>query len=246
MSRVSLIERHEWGAKPPMRGGYPNHPGRPNRVTIHHVGGSRAVNWRGAKTVLAIQRIHQEAEPKGRGWPDGGYHVVIDPYGGAWRMNPYHLRSNHAGKKGWNNNSRNIGISLYGNYETGDVITDDAYATLVMLLADICEEFDIDPVGSWQDIDGSARPTIMGHNENGGVTKACPGRNISMILPRLRRDVDSAIEGARAREVSRSLTKPVQVRTPALRAQVEVGMGATPIVAIIAIVLLLIRMREGK
>lgn len=255
MPRVSLIERHEWGAKPPLKGGYPRHARKPDRVTVHHVGGSRAINWQGAKTIQAIQRIHQAAPPDGRGWPDGGYHAVVDPFGGAWRINNYWLRSNHAGVAGWNNNTANIGLSLYGNFDTGDVISDAAYETLVKLLADICEEFDIDPMGSWTDPkDGNVRPNIMGHRDNGGVTKTCPGRTIYAILPKLRRDVAAMIEGTRAVALSESLTKPVRVgveavtreEAPALRAEFEVQASATPLLVLIAVIVLILRMRGDK
>lgn len=251
MARVSLIERHEWGAKPPVRGGYPRHPGKPNRITIHHVGGLTADHWQGSKIPLAIQRIHQaDVKDDGRGWPDAGYHILLDPMGGAWRMNDYWLRTNHAGIAGWDNNSNNIGVSIYGNFDKGDVLTQATRETLVRLLADICEGFDIDPMGSWQHPkDGQYRPNIMGHRDNPGVTKTCPGRNIHDLLPGIRRDVQAEMENARAITLSESLTKPITVTNipaSALRAQVEVGASATPILAIIAIILIIVRMRERK
>jgi hypothetical protein len=248
MPRVSLIERHEWGARPPARGGYRKH--NPNRISVHQVAGMSAANWQGAKTIKAIQRYHQTAKPKGRGWPDGGYHVVLGPDGSAWRMNEYALRTYHAGvkEKGWDNNTGNVSVSLYGRYHEGDVMTQEIYDSLVNVLADICEQFDIDPMGTWMHPkDGVSRPNIMGHNDNPLVDKQCPGKNIEPHLPQIRRDVRAKIEGARAFEVSRALTKPVRVSAPpAFEAKVRVGASSTPIVAIIAIVLLLIRMKEGK
>lgn len=248
MSRVVLIEKPQWGGKPPVRGGYRRHSRKPDRFTIHHLGGSRASYFRGIKSIQSIQAAHQTAKPKGRGWPDTGYHVVLDPLGSAYRMNDYLLRSYHSGVKGWNNNTANIGFGLYGNYDTGDVVSEAMYKTLVLLLADNCERFDIDPLGSWQDKDGTMRPNIMGHRDNGGVTKSCPGRNVYSILPKLREDVAAVIDGTRAMAVSHSLTKPVRVSVPAIKAQgsIELQSSSSSVLIVIALIIFLIRMREGK
>jgi len=114
-------------------------------VVVHHAGVDGA-------TVEAIRRYHKEVN----GWPDIGYHYVVDTDGHVTKTNPLTAVSYHA--RGVN--IRSVGICLLGNLEKHPP-TEAQVRALGQLLDELERGL-------------GRRLRIVGHGEVGQTT--CPGR----------------------------------------------------------------------
>jgi len=172
-----VIERSDWGAQPPNTPWTTHYP---KKITIHHTGGRTSGYWQGATTMRAIQDGHiKPTSQGGRGWKDIGYHYVIGPDTSIWRGRP----EDKVGAHVRNNNTGNVGISVYGNYNQED-IRQDVYATLVELIADIASRYNI--------------PTQMIFLHRQLQSTDCPGSNLAIRINQIRKDVADVLAGGSA------------------------------------------------
>jgi N-acetylmuramoyl-L-alanine amidase len=124
-------------------------------IVLHHCG----VNAKRPEAGWHVY-IHNVARyhVNNNGWPAIGYHYMVDPDGGTWKVNPCKLRTYHA--KG--GNTHTIGICLIGNFtkqSPGEVQLQAARE----LIADIRR----------------AMPGInyvIGHRDVHGSSTSCPGK----------------------------------------------------------------------
>jgi hypothetical protein len=164
---MPVIARATWGAmaaKPALMdknvGGY-------SRITVHHSADAHPVELDGsaARTYEAardIQRAHMNGKETHYG--DIGYHFLIDPSGRVLEGRKLMWQGAHA--KG-DNNVRNVGICLIGNFDE-DKPTQDALNALKSLLEDLRKTYDID------------RQMVYGHRDLRGTR--CPGENLARWL----------------------------------------------------------------
>lgn len=151
--RPHIVERSEWGARPPRRG-FGNHT--PNRISIHHTDSSPN-DANPAQAVRDIQRAHLN-----QGWTDVGYHFLIDQHGTIYRgRGENHIGSHVAGA-----NTGNLGISLIGRYDTSMTPPQAQLQAASQLIRYLSEKYGIN----------INRSKIKGHGEQNAT--ACPGRQI--------------------------------------------------------------------
>lgn len=115
-----------------------------------------------------------------RGWGDIGYNYVIDPLG-----NVYQGRSGAAGviaAHASGSNQGSVGISVMGNYETGQPPV-RAVRSLEKLLGILGTKHKIDPSGQTT-FRGKKGPTVLSHRDLGQTS--CPGGNLYDDLPSIR------------------------------------------------------------
>jgi N-acetyl-anhydromuramyl-L-alanine amidase AmpD len=129
-----------------------------SRITIHHsakyskeIGTPSSLNVAGA--IKDIQTVHRRDE----GYGDIGYHFLIDPAGRIWQGRLLDWQGAHAGGE---NNVANIGICLFGNFNT-ERPDPRALAALEKLVDALCERHDI------------ARSRVFGHRQLRSTE--CPG-----------------------------------------------------------------------
>ena len=129
------------------------------RVTIHHTWKPTVDQWRGRRSMDALERFYRL-----KGWPSGP-HLFIAP-DGLWAGTPLSTPGTHAGSC----NRDSIGIEIVGDYDrqTWDVgLRERVYQILVLLL-------------HWL---GATETAIRGHREC-LANKSCPGTAIAMDLVR--------------------------------------------------------------
>lgn len=161
-------------------------PGHWNVIVVHHSASPAA-------TVQSMDNYHRDV----RGWPNGlGYHFVIGNgvnttdgriyVGSRWKrqISGAHCRSKSGRYFGaWRHsgyfNTHGIGICLIGNFEN-DRPSQAQLAALEQLTEFLCSETGINPAH------------VYGHGEVTHKT-ACPGRQLSRELPRLRAAVARAL-----------------------------------------------------
>ena len=154
------------------------------KIIIHHTATTSDLDDP-ESAIRAIYYYHAIS----RGWGDIGYNYIIDQYG-----NVYEGRAGGEGVVGGHSagfNVGSIGISILGNYEESE-LSYDALVSLMALIQDQAEEFDIDVEGS-----SSFRDRILenvsGHKDSDAT--ACPGEHVYELLPYIRSSIASAIEG---------------------------------------------------
>jgi hypothetical protein len=106
--RIRVYTRKDWGAKAP-RGPYAD-LGPLRTAVIHHggpVGGPRRTFKAAAQTCRDWQAFHQNPAPKGRGWNDIGYHILVDAWGRLYLGRPAdklgaHVLGQNTGRVGIN------------------------------------------------------------------------------------------------------------------------------------------------
>jgi len=167
---IHTIPRSAWlgtDAAPP----YIKH--KPARIIIHHSESPTVAGYSGNKTIKAIYDYHT----KHNGWTDVGYHYMVSPDGSTiFEGRPADRIGSHCGGSPTKGHARqfgntgSIGICLIGNYET-DKPTTEALRTLAVLIFDLCEKWNIDPLH------------IYGHCEawQPAGTK-CPGEHLYKAL----------------------------------------------------------------
>lgn len=113
LKTVKFITREQWGAKPPIRVIKNTH--LPTDITIHHASEDisdkikRMYAFNGVKTMREIQKYHQENLQQN----DLGFHLLIDYEGNVYQGRDLEKNGIHVKM----NNTDNIGIVLYGNFE---------------------------------------------------------------------------------------------------------------------------------
>jgi len=175
---LAVIKRETWGAAPP-KTAWRDHT--PDRITIHHTAGGTTDKFKGHETIRAIQKFHQDAPVKddsgkriggGRGFKDIGYHYIIAPDGSVYEGRPETVIGAHV----TNDNTGNVGISLYGNFDT-EKPTWEQIDTLPQLIAEISARWVI--------------PTtrVFIHKQRDTSTD-CPGANLAPVLSQIKASVD--------------------------------------------------------
>ncbi|MCY2961460.1 MAG: peptidoglycan recognition family protein [Planctomycetota bacterium] len=161
---MPLVARADWGAMKAKPGLMDRTVGAYSRITVHHSADNDPVVLDGsaARTYEAmrdIQRAHMNGKETHYG--DIGYHFVIDPYGRVLEGRELAYQGAHA--KG-DNNVRNIGICLIGNFDE-EKPTDAALTALRRLIDDLRTRYSI------------ARNMVYGHRDLRSTR--CPGENLA-------------------------------------------------------------------
>jgi N-acetylmuramoyl-L-alanine amidase len=165
-----VIPSEEWrGAKSPIS--LVSH--KPTRIVVHHSWSPSAADWKGAGTVKAIYDYHV----KSRGWLDIGYHFIISPDGSeiyecrpADKIGAHCGGSPPAGVERIFGNTGSIGICLIGNYDV-EKPDRDALRTLAVLIADLCERWQINTAAIFGHCEAWSKPP-----------KTCPGKHLYQAL----------------------------------------------------------------
>lgn len=143
-------------------------------VTIHHTYRPTINQWRGARSMAALERYYRDTvlNPDGtRGWPAGPhlFLAVGSPRpadDGIWAGTPLADRGVHAGKC----NSNHIGLEIVGDYDLAPwspALAEQVYSLVALL----CR---------WG---GFGPDRVHGHRECNSP-KTCPGAAISMYAVR--------------------------------------------------------------
>ncbi len=161
---LPVIARAEWGALKAKPALMDKTVGAYSRITVHHSADNDPVVLDGspARTYEAmrdIQRAHMNGKETHYG--DIGYHFVIDPYGRVLEGRELAWQGAHA--KG-DNNVRNIGICLIGNFDE-EKPTEASLTALRRLLDDLRTRY------------GIARNMVYGHRDLRSTR--CPGENLA-------------------------------------------------------------------
>lgn len=143
------------------------YPEKVTKIIVHHTASTANLD-NPKQAIRDIAYWHT----KGRGWGDIGYNYVIDPVGNIYegRYGGEKVVGAHAGKS----NTGAIGISVMGNYETGDV-SDASLVALARLTSEKTKIHTIDPLGK-SIFRGEMSNNILGHRDVMSTT--CPGKNL--------------------------------------------------------------------
>ncbi|HBL16333.1 MAG: hypothetical protein A2X36_02885 [Elusimicrobia bacterium GWA2_69_24] len=146
----------------------------PSRITVHHTAGARTFDR--AKSIQQLRQIqyyHMEGRAReGKDtWADIGYHFVIDGDGRIAQGRPTDVLGAHVGS----HNQGNVGISLMGNFDK-EQPTAPQLESLRRLSAYLASKYRFDPQQDGR-FEGHYR-----YNDTG-----CPGKNVIVRLPELRR-----------------------------------------------------------
>lgn len=105
-----VLARSAWTGRQPI-GARVNKMSGVGRITLHHEGGSDAVEFTDrARTADRLERIRRYH--LGRGWGDIGYHYIVDRAGRVWQGRPVSLQGAHVR----DHNEHNIGVMCLGNF----------------------------------------------------------------------------------------------------------------------------------
>jgi len=114
MKFVDFITRKEWKAKLPRRPFFEKQI--PQRITVHHfigfdedISAKQMYGFDGIETMLALQKHDMKVLQLN----DIAYHLIIDREGKVWEGRDFDCVGNHVKS----NNTNNIGILLYGNFQ---------------------------------------------------------------------------------------------------------------------------------
>lgn len=130
------------------------------RIIVHHSAGPDD------ETVAAIRAFHTAAPPKGRGWSDIGYHLVIrraPQLGNVWTVEAGRQMA-LVGAHDADQNADSIGVCLCGDYSKGPVPW-PAWLVLVGTVAGLCKQFRL------------TSAEVEGHREHepASTPTKCPG-----------------------------------------------------------------------
>ncbi len=164
--RPDVVSRAEWSANPPI-GAYIPH--QPFRFAQHHTAGKRVATLADG---IAEQQFIQDFHQNGRGWQDIGYHFTIDDSGRIYEGVPPQFRGTHVG----GNNTGNIGISYFGNYQlSAEFPTQAALDALPKIWSYLAFEYGVNP------------DSLFGHRDY--TATSCPGDNFYSRLTELRNNI---------------------------------------------------------
>ena len=166
IAKPLIITREQWSAKPPI-GTYVPH--NPYRFAQHHTAGRRVSTLTQG---IAEQQFIQDFHQNGRGWQDIGYHFTVDDSGRIYAGVPPQFRGTHTG----GNNTGNIGIAYFGNYQiSGQVPTQAALNALPKIWSYLAFEFGVNP------------DSLFGHRDYKATD--CPGDNFYPRLTEMRNNI---------------------------------------------------------
>jgi len=166
IAKPPVITREQWSAKPPI-GSYVPH--NPYRFAQHHTAGRRVATLAQG---IAEQQFIQDFHQNGRGWQDIGYHFTVDDSGRIYAGVPPQFRGTHTG----GNNTGNIGIAYFGNYQiSGQVPTQAAIDALPKIWSYLAFEFGVNP------------DSLFGHRDYKATD--CPGDNFYPRLTEMRNNI---------------------------------------------------------
>lgn len=132
-----------------------------NAIVIHHTGADLDPD------AATIHDWHKQ-----NGWNGCGYHYIIRKDGGIECGRPKWAVGSHA----YGRNSDTVGVHVGGEFTSSEP-TAAQIESLAALLADLCDEYDIDPATA-----------IIGHRDTPTPT-ACPGDILYGMLPQIRETV---------------------------------------------------------
>ncbi len=188
---LPVIARATWGALKSKPALMDRTVGAYSRITVHHSADNDPVVLDGStsrtyEAMRDIQRAHMNGKETHYG--DIGYHFVIDPYGRVLEGRELSYQGAHA--KG-DNNVRNIGICLIGNFDE-EKPTEASLTALRRLLDDLRTKYDI------------ARNTVYGHRDLRNTR--CPGEALARWVISYRGGPPGAVtaQAAAPRRPSRS------------------------------------------
>lgn len=203
-----VVTRSGWGADEAlMTWGEPEYS--PAQViTVHHTAiptGEEYEDYRDA--VQEVYHFHSWPDPKGQGWGDMGYHVIIDPNGAVYtgrhagaddspifkpgselRPGAEIVTAGHVAGA----NSGNIGVCLIGDF-TDALPSKAALHSLDIVLTRLCSGLGINPFAQVRYVNpvsglATTVPAVSGHRDwrSIGRLTACPGDLLHAVLPLLR------------------------------------------------------------
>jgi len=85
---------------------------RVQRITVHH-DGMPPVSLRSRNDVRERLEMIRRSHVEHRQWADIGYHYIVDPLGNVWEGRPIRYQGAHVA----NQNERNLGVLVLGNFE---------------------------------------------------------------------------------------------------------------------------------
>ena len=188
----AIVTRARWGADEKLRTLNGKRCAKPDYDTtlraaiVHHTAGAnRYSRSDSAAIVRGIYAFHTRS----KGWCDIGYNFLVDRfgtvfegrYGGVWAV----VHGAHATR--WNGET--VGVSLMGNFDTGQP-TAAMMTSTAKVLAWKLEGFYRDPRGKVT-LAGKRIDVIAGHGDV--MQTACPGRNVRSRMGALRKAVDRRV-----------------------------------------------------
>lgn len=159
------------------------YPAKISKIIVHHTASTANLD-NPKKALRDIYSWHT----KGRGWGDIGYNYIIDPYGNIYegRAGGEMVVGAHAGRA----NTGSIGISVMGNYETGDV-SEKSLVALTRLISEKTKIHGIDPTGR-SGFRGQTTANLLGHRDV--MSTSCPGKSLYDKLPLVAQLAKSSIK----------------------------------------------------
>ncbi len=161
-SSSGRISRSTWRATAPDLNNVTRTNGNYDRITLHHTAQVPGTRFDGSLSdsidvLQKVQRNHMQQQ----GYGDIGYHFLIDAQGRIFEGRALQYQGAHAGKRNSvNNNVKNIGVCMIGNYEYGQPSA-SAMRSLEDLLVQLRSKYGID------------RSSIKSHGELKATE--CPG-----------------------------------------------------------------------
>lgn len=154
------------------------YPEKITKIIIHHTASTKNPD-NPMQAVRDIYNYHAIS----RGWGDIGYNYIIDTNGTIYegRYGGEAVVGAHAGP----GNRGSIGIAVLGNYNENE-LTPEALRALETIITEKSKLYGIDPLGESY-FRGKKLPNIFGHSAI--MATSCPGKNITNLLPQLRKDV---------------------------------------------------------
>lgn len=146
------------------------------RIIVHHSDGPSAA------TVESVRAYHTAPRPRGRGWSDIGYHLVLrEDEASGWLVEGGRPLA-QVGAHDQGQNEGSIGVCVFGAYSATVAPPPAAWELLVGLVSGLCRRY------------GLSAEAVEGHREHepvGGGT-SCPGFDPE----RLRRAVKATLARA--------------------------------------------------
>jgi hypothetical protein len=198
-----IVTRAQWGANEALRKPGQVYDSTIQKLIVHHTASPNSIT-----DYAGLCRGILGYETSGV-YIDIAYNWMIDPVGriyeGRWAQN-YPAGVPHTGEKNLanvrgahalNHNARTIGVALLGTYDT--VTPPPAMVNaLVTLLAWKCARWGVDPLGHglYTAGDGTVQDlaNICGHRDT--YATDCPGQRTEPMLPAIRAQVASRLNGA--------------------------------------------------
>ena len=144
--------------------------GEPQWFTVHHAAGARADD---KETAVALNRAYQEMHVTSptRQWGDIAYHFMMDDHGRYYRARYRDAKGAHVSEE----NSRNFGLMVHGNYDTHELTTAQKESLRWLYR------------GGLLVLTGEPEAGFKGIRTHGDwMATGCPGRNLQRYMDWLR------------------------------------------------------------